>query len=43
MTEQDIIKTYGKSIWDMTAEEIIKNGLTEIWVELTDKINWWEE
>ena len=38
MTEQEIRYTYGKSIWDMTAEELTKYDLWDIWLDLV-KIN----
>ncbi len=38
MSENDIKEIFGKSIWDMTAEEIIKNNLTDVWVKLVDKV-----
>ena len=34
--EQEIIDIYGKSIWDMTAQELYENGLIEIWADLVD-------
>lgn len=36
MGEDEIMKTYGKSIWDMTAEEIANNGLEDVWVKMID-------
>ena len=38
MSENDIQEIFGKSIWDMTTEEIIKNNLTDVWVKLVDKV-----
>ena len=38
ITEQEIRYTYGKSIWDMTAEELTKYDLWDIWLDLV-KIN----
>lgn len=37
MTEQDVIEIFGKSIWDMTAAELIRNGLDELWNRLIDQ------
>lgn len=37
MTEEMIIKTYGKSIWDMSCSEIVGNGLLPVWSELRKK------
>lgn len=37
MTEKEIEELYGKSIWDMSAEEIIQNGLSEVWQKLVDE------
>lgn len=34
MTEQEIIETYGKSIWDMSAQELIDFDLDRKWVQL---------
>lgn len=31
MGEDEIMKIFGKSIWDMTAEEIANNGLEDVW------------
>jgi len=37
MTEKEIIEVFGKSIWDMTAEELVKNNLDKIWFLLVEK------
>lgn len=37
MSENEIKEIYGKSIWDMTPEEIIENNLVEIWARLVDE------
>lgn len=37
MQESEIKEIYGKSIWDMTSEELVKNNLVEIWVKLVDE------
>ena len=36
MTESEIIEIYGKSIWDMSANELRENNLVETWVRLVD-------
>ena len=36
MNENDVIELYGKSIWDMSAVELIDNGLVELWVKLVE-------
>lgn len=38
MTEKEIEELYGKSIWDMTATELIENNLVKVWVKLVDEI-----
>ena len=43
MNEQEIIEMYGKSIWDMTAEEITQHDLDDVWVALVDEMPWWAE
>ena len=37
MTEKEIEELYGKSIWNMTASEIIDNGLEKIWLQLMEE------
>lgn len=37
LSEQDIIDIFGKSIWDMTMQEIRDNHLEDVWAELVDK------
>ncbi len=37
LTEAEIEEIYGKSIWDMTAEEIVEYGLVSIWAKLVDE------
>lgn len=37
LSEQDIIDIFGKSIWDMTMQEIRDNHLEDIWAELVDR------
>lgn len=37
MTEKDIEKVYGKSIWDMKVHEIIENNLVKEWVMFVDE------
>ena len=36
MTEQQIKKEYGKSIWQMSVSEIIENNLVNEWVLYVD-------
>ncbi len=36
LTEREIEEIYGKSIWDMTVQELIDNDLTRDWVKLVD-------
>ena len=33
MTDWDIIEEYGKSIWDMTEEELTRFDLWDMWLE----------
>ena len=35
-TEKEIEEVYGKSIWDMTTDELIENDLISDWVDLID-------
>lgn len=37
MTDKEIIETYGKSIWEMTVEEIIKYDLEDVWFQLVEE------
>lgn len=37
MTEQLIREIFGKSIWDMTTQELIRYKLDEVWVQLVDE------
>ena len=37
MSEREIFEIFGKSIWDMTPAELVKNGLVEVWARLVDK------
>lgn len=37
MTEEEIIEVFGKSIWDMTAAELVENNLDKIWFLLVEK------
>lgn len=39
MTEKEIEELYGKSIWDMSTEELFDNGLIVIWAKLVDENN----
>lgn len=43
MSEQEIIETYGKSIWDMSAQELVEYHLEETWVEIAEALAWWAE
>lgn len=36
LTEKEIEELYGKSVWDMTAEELMENDLVEDWVRLVE-------
>ena len=36
MTDKDVKEIFGKSIWEMTCQEIIENGLEDVWVHLVD-------
>lgn len=37
LSEQDIVDIFGKSIWDMTMQEIRDNHLEDIWTELVNR------
>ena len=36
MNEQDVINIFGKSIWEMSVDELYKYHLDELWVKLVD-------
>lgn len=37
MSDNEIIEIFGKSIWDMTPEELIKNNLDIIWFHMVEE------
>ncbi len=37
MTEAEVKEMFGKSIWDMTTEELIEYDLVHIWSKLVDE------
>jgi hypothetical protein len=41
--EKEILDIYGKSIWDMSNEELIEYDLTDDWAKLVDAHYDWEE
>lgn len=38
MTEREIREMFGKSIWEMTPEELINNNLDIIWFHLVEEM-----
>ena len=37
MTEKDVIEIFGKSIWDMSADELVRYKLVELWAKLINE------
>jgi hypothetical protein len=38
MTDREVIEIFGKSIWDMTPDELIKNDLDIIWFHMVEEM-----
>ena len=43
MTNEEINITYGKTIEEMTAQEIITNNLEDEWIRRMNEQRWFEE
>lgn len=39
MTEAEVKELYGKSIWEMTPQELVENNLDGLWYKLVEEVD----